>query len=116
MIAASLSVRPRGVSPQRATLCAILLTVAAVALGGDEASAQGCAMCKTAIGGAGDPLARGINASIFFMMAMPFVLFAAVGSWLAYMFWSGGVAIDDGGAAAVESDVGAPSIEREAVR
>lgn len=44
-------------------------------------------MCKTAVGGPGDPLASGINTSIMFMMAMPFVLFAAVGGWLTYMFW-----------------------------
>ena len=45
-------------------------------------------MCATALGGPGDPLSNGINASIFFMMSMPFVLFAAVGGWLAYMFRS----------------------------
>ncbi len=63
-----------------------MTVVASLALAG-AASAQGCAMCKTALGGPGDPLASGINTSILFMMAMPFVLFAGVGGWLTYMFW-----------------------------
>ncbi len=45
-------------------------------------------MCKTAVGGPLDPLARGINTSILFMIATPFALFALVGGWLTYMFWS----------------------------
>jgi len=65
----------------------LALGLCVLALAGD-AGAQGCAMCKTAIGGPGDPLAIGINTSIMFMMAMPFVLFAAVGGWLTYMFWN----------------------------
>ncbi len=44
-------------------------------------------MCATAVGGPGDPFSRGINTSIMFMMAMPFVLFTGVGGWLTYMFW-----------------------------
>ena len=71
-----------------------LAVFALITLLGGEAAAQGCAMCKTAIGGAEDPLARGINASIFFMMGVPFALFAAVGGWLVYMFWGHEVAID----------------------
>jgi heme/copper-type cytochrome/quinol oxidase subunit 2 len=63
-----------------------MLCAAAVVLVAGEAAAQGCAMCKTALGGPGDPLSNGINASIFFMMSMPFVLFAVVGGWLTYMF------------------------------
>ncbi len=65
----------------------LAVVVAALAAGADEVAAQGCAMCKTAIGGAEDPLAKGINASIIFMMGVPFVLFGAVGGWLTYMFW-----------------------------
>lgn len=65
---------------------ALLSCVAAVLLGAGEAAAQGCAMCKTSLGGPGDPLSNGINASIFFMMSMPFVLFAVVGGWLTFMF------------------------------
>ena len=62
------------------------LAVPLVSSLGGEAVAQGCAMCKTAVGGPGDPLARGINTSIMFMMAMPFLLFTVVGGWLAYAF------------------------------
>jgi len=66
----------------------LLAAVAAFVVFADSAVlAQGCAMCKTAIGGVDDPLSRGINASIYFMMGMPFVLFAAVGGWLAYECW-----------------------------
>jgi hypothetical protein len=51
--------------------------------------AQGCAMCRTALGGPDDPLAAGLNTSILFLMAMPFVLTASVGVWLAYVFRAG---------------------------
>jgi len=71
---------------QPLVLMAWLTCVAAVLFGAGEAAAQGCAMCKTSLGGPGDPLSNGINASIFFMMSMPFVLFAVVGGWLTYMF------------------------------
>ena len=75
-----------------------------------EAIAQGCAMCKTAVGGPGDPLSSGINTSILFMMAMPFVLFTAVGGWLGYMFWS------NGQQAATRPDLDLLRAEREASR
>jgi hypothetical protein len=52
----------------------------------ERVMAQGCAMCRTALGGPEDPLAAGLNASILFLMSMPFVLVASVGVWLAYMF------------------------------
>lgn len=48
--------------------------------------AQGCAMCVTSVDG-NDPLARGLNISILFMMAVPFALLVSVGSWFAYMYW-----------------------------
>ena len=51
-----------------------------------EVLAQGCAMCKTALGGADDPLSVGLNTSILFLMAMPFVLVSSVGAWLTYMY------------------------------
>jgi len=50
--------------------------------------AQGCAMCATAVDG-DDPLARGLNISILFMLSMPFVLVGSVGAWFAYMYWRG---------------------------
>ena len=52
----------------------------------EQAFGQGCAMCKTALGGPEDPLAIGLNASILFLMSMPFVLIGSVGAWLAYMY------------------------------
>ena len=48
--------------------------------------AQGCAMCKAAIGGPEDPMAAGFNVSILFLMSMPFVLLGSVGAWFAYMY------------------------------
>lgn len=45
-------------------------------------------MCATALNGPSDPLSQGINASIYFLMSMPFVLAGSVGTWLAYMHWS----------------------------
>ena len=51
-----------------------------------DVAAQGCAMCKTAIGGPEDPLARGLNVSILFLLSMPFLLVASVGMWFAYMY------------------------------
>jgi heme/copper-type cytochrome/quinol oxidase subunit 2 len=47
--------------------------------------AQGCAMCQTTIGGATDPLAKGVNVSILFLMSMPFVLVLSVAGWFFYM-------------------------------
>jgi hypothetical protein len=84
----------RAASPTWVGFAAVAAAVA-LSIPGD-AVAQGCAMCKTALGGPGDPLSRGINTSIMFMMAMPFVLFAIVGGWLTYAFWRGGR--EDGGA------------------
>jgi hypothetical protein len=57
--------------------------------------AQGCAMCKTMVGGPGDPLGVGINTSILFMMSMPFVMTGSVGAWIAYMYWRGGTSERD---------------------
>lgn len=62
------------------------LAAVLVVLSPGELLAQGCAMCKTALAGADDRLAVGLNASILFLMAMPFVLVASVGTWLAYMY------------------------------
>jgi len=49
--------------------------------------AQGCAMCATAVDGANDPLARGLNVSIMFLLAMPFALVGSVALWFTYMYW-----------------------------
>jgi hypothetical protein len=57
--------------------------------GGSKLLAQGCAMCKTALGGPEDPLARGLNVSILFLLSMPFLLVGTVGAWLWYLFRRG---------------------------
>jgi hypothetical protein len=54
-----------------------------------ELSAQGCAMCRTALGGPDDPLTQAFNTSILFLMSMPFVLTASVGVWFLYMYRRG---------------------------
>lgn len=66
----------------------LLLTalLPAVALSPSEGLAQGCAMCKTALSGAEDPLAVGIFWSAMLMMSMPFVLFASIGGWIFYRY------------------------------
>ena len=51
-----------------------------------DALAQGCAMCGTATGGASDPLARSLSASVLFMMSMPFLIFFSVAGWLVLRF------------------------------
>ena len=64
----------------------ILALIATKALFPAAAFAQGCAMCATGIGGPNDPLARGMNASILFLMSMPFALVGSVGAWFFYMY------------------------------
>jgi hypothetical protein len=59
------------------------LVVSFLALRGD-ALAQGCAMCRTALGSEDDPLARGFNHSILFMMSTPYLVVGSIGAWLAY--------------------------------
>ena len=41
-------------------------------------------MCRTAVEGQDDPLARALSASTLFLMAMPFAVAASVGGWLFY--------------------------------
>jgi heme/copper-type cytochrome/quinol oxidase subunit 2 len=111
--------RPQPVQVRRARTTFIALAAVAASLAllaGGEAAAQGCAMCKTAIGGPGDPLARGINTSIFFMMAMPFALFAVVGGWLGYVFWRGRERENDDAAIAEQARLELMYTEREGAR
>jgi hypothetical protein len=49
-----------------------------------DAMAQGCAMCRTALGSEDDPLARGFNHSILFMMSTPYLVVGSIGAWLVY--------------------------------
>jgi hypothetical protein len=62
-----------------AALCVALLVV-------PSGIAQGCPMCEAAVDGAIDPLAKGLNISILFLMAMPFILTGSVGGWFFYMY------------------------------
>jgi hypothetical protein len=65
----------------------VAFTLALVGSGaGSEAFAQGCAMCRTALGGPEDPLARGLNVSILFLLSMPFALLGTVSGWFFYVF------------------------------
>lgn len=50
-----------------------------------EMLGQGCAMCATYINGPNDPLAKAMNASILFLLSMPFVLFFSISAWFFYM-------------------------------
>jgi hypothetical protein len=76
--------RKRGIPAARSVLAAVL--VAGLLTLPGELLAQGCAMCKTAVGGPEDPLARGLNVSILFLLSMPFVLAGSVGGWFFYMY------------------------------
>lgn len=80
---------PRSHRVRHAWITAVV-TLAVAVCAPVGALAQGCAMCRTLIGGPGDPLGYGMNTSILFMMAMPFVLTGSVGAWIAYMYWRGG--------------------------
>jgi hypothetical protein len=63
--------------------CLVLLGAALLAAPGDVL-AQGCAMCRTALGGADDPLARGFYWSVLFLMSAPYIVAGSLGAWLAY--------------------------------
>lgn len=53
--------------------------------------AQGCAMCRTAVEGQDDPLARALSASTLFLVAMPFAVVASVGGWILFSLRRGPV-------------------------
>ena len=60
------------------------VAVTPVTLLASDAAAQGCAMCRTALGSADDPVAQGFYWSILFMMAAPYTIVASLGGWLVY--------------------------------
>lgn len=70
-------------------LCFLSFVLGCAVLLPGEVVAQGCAMCRTVVGGPDDPLTQAFNTSILFLMSMPFVLAASVGTWLVYMHWRG---------------------------
>ena len=49
-----------------------------------DAWAQGCAMCRTALGSEDDPLARGFYWSVLFMVSAPYLVIGSIGGWLFY--------------------------------
>lgn len=62
----------------RRVTCALLAGALALPAFRD-ASAGGCAMCRTAVSSVDDP---GLNAGILFLMAMPFALAGSLGGVL----------------------------------
>ena len=75
--------RPPSVGRGSGTLGAIGIAAAFLCR---AVAAGACPMCQAAVDAPGDPLVSGINASILFMLAMPFAVTAAVGAWFAYMY------------------------------
>lgn len=43
-------------------------------------------MCEGAVGGAQDPLGKGLNISILFLLSMPFLLAGSVGGWFFFLY------------------------------
>ncbi len=66
-----------------ATVCALLVLAA------PEAVAQGCSMCRTAVEGMDDPLARSLSRSVLFMVSMPFAVVASIAGWLFFTYRRG---------------------------
>ncbi len=65
----------------KARIVIALTSVATLLWMADTASAQ-CAMCVTALEQNGGELAAGFNRGILFMLAMPYLVFTAIGaSW-----------------------------------
>jgi hypothetical protein len=50
--------------------------------------AQGCAMCRTVLPQASDPLARGFFWSFVVLISAPFAVGASIGGWLFYQYRS----------------------------
>jgi hypothetical protein len=66
----------------RRTAAALVAAAGLIVLRAGDAAAQGCSMCRTALGGAEDPLARGLSWSSVFMLSMPFAVFGTVAGWI----------------------------------
>jgi len=48
----------------------------------EQVLAQGCAMCRTTLAGSDDPLVGAINASVIFLMSMPYLIVGSIGGWM----------------------------------
>lgn len=71
--------RTRRLAGRAAAALAVAWTALLVSPG---SFAQGCAMCRTALNGDQDPLARAISLSAVFMLSMPFMIFASIAGWI----------------------------------
>ena len=69
---------PYGLLVGAATILPLLMTT--------DVLAQGCAMCRTALGGSEDPVARGFFWSILFLMSAPYTILGSVGGWFLYRY------------------------------
>lgn len=78
---------PHGIMHKlRQILTRAALAAAVLGLERSEALAQACAMCRSAVQSADDPLARGINLSVALMVAAPFAVVGSIGGWLVYAY------------------------------
>lgn len=62
-------------------LASFVVAIAASLLPATRALAQGCAMCGNSLA-PNDPATGAMNASIVFLLLMPYALLASVGGWL----------------------------------
>ena len=77
---------PRPASHGSPLVCALLLIAAGILLLlPGELLAQGCAMCATYSGGTEDPIAKGMNASVLFLVSMPFLVVGSIATFFFYM-------------------------------
>ncbi len=60
--------------------------ISGLILAPSPALAQSCAMCRGVVQSGSDPLAHGINTSVFFMVSMPFAVVGVIGGWLVYTY------------------------------
>jgi hypothetical protein len=61
---------------------AVATAAAAAWLLAPDLAAQGCAMCRTAVEGQDDALARALSSSTLFLLAMPFAVVISLGGWI----------------------------------
>ncbi len=73
------------------------------------AEALACAMCEASFAGPNDPLTRGFDFSILFVLSVTYGLLAALGGWVGFTYWRASARRD---AATVLSF---PATEREEV-
>jgi len=55
-----------------------------------------CAMCRTALNGDQDPLAKAISISVAFMVSMPFMVVASIAGWIVMSIRKAGREAEEG--------------------